>query len=156
MRSTCSRSGLSRYTSAFCRASDHPALAADSRFATHDARKAHEDELDRLIAEWTGHLAAGDIMKRLQAAGVRAGIVQSVEDLFSCPQLVHRRQWRKLDHPEFGSYEYEAPPFILSETPADLSRRSPLLGEHNDYVFGEVAGLSRDEIQKLKEEGVIA
>lgn len=141
---------------AFCRASEHPALEADSRFATHDARKAHEDELDRLIAEWTCHLAAGDIMKRLQAAGVRAGIVQSVEDLFSCPQLVHRQQWRKLDHPEFGSYEYEAPPFILSETPADLSRRSPLLGEHNDYVFGEVAGLSRDEIQKLKEEGVIA
>jgi len=141
---------------AFCRASEHHGWAADARFATHDARKVHEEVLDRLIDEWTCHLPARDIMERLQSAGVRAGIVQSVADLFSCPQLVHRQQWRKLDHPEFGSYEYEAPPFILSETPADLSRRSPLLGEHNDYVFGEVAGLSRDEIQKLKEEGVIA
>jgi crotonobetainyl-CoA:carnitine CoA-transferase CaiB-like acyl-CoA transferase len=140
---------------AFCRASGHSVWAADSRFATHDARKVHEDELDRLIGEWSCHLPAGDIMNRLQSAGVRAGIVQSVEDLFSCPQLAHREQWRSLDHPEFGSFEYEAPPFILSETPADLSRRSPLLGEHNDYVFGEVAGLSRDEIQKLKQEGVI-
>ena len=87
---------------------------------------------------------------------MHAGAVQSVADLFSCPQLLHRQQWRRLDHPEFGSYEYEAPPFILPETPADLSRRSPLLGEHNDYVFGEITGLSRDEIQKLKEEGVIA
>jgi len=141
---------------AFCRASEHPAWASDSRFATHEARKAHEDEIDRLVGEWTSGFAARDIMERLQSAGVRAGAVQSVADLFSCPQLLHRQQWRRLDHPEFGSYEYEAPPFILPETPADLSRRSPLLGEHNDYVFGEITGLSRDEIQKLKEEGVIA
>lgn len=141
---------------AFCRASEHPVWATDSRFAGHADRKNHECELDRLIAEWTCRLDARAVMERLQSAGVRAGVVLSVADLFSCPQLAHRQQWRKLDHPELGSYEYEAPPFILSETPAELHRPSPLLGEHNDYVFGEVVGLSREEIQQLKEEGVIA
>jgi crotonobetainyl-CoA:carnitine CoA-transferase CaiB-like acyl-CoA transferase len=51
-------------------------------------------------------------------------------------------------------FHYEAPPFILSETPAELSR-SPLLGEHNAQVYGEILGLSRREIERLVAEGVI-
>ena len=95
-------------------------------------------------------------MERLQSAGVRAGVVQSVPDLFSCPQLLHRNQWVQLSHPEFGTYEHEAPPFLLSETPAQLRRSSALLGEHNDYVFESIVGLSHEEVQTLKADGVIA
>jgi len=141
---------------AFCRAAEKPEWASDSRFANHENRKLHEDKLDQMIGEWTRHLEAGDIAARLQSAGVRAGVVYSVADLFACPQLAHRRQWVKLDHPEFGSYEHEAPPFLLSETPAELRRSSPCLGEHNDYVFEMIVGLSPEEIQQFKDEGVIA
>jgi crotonobetainyl-CoA:carnitine CoA-transferase CaiB-like acyl-CoA transferase len=81
---------------------------------------------------------------------------QSVPDLFSSPQLLQRKQWVKLNHPEFGTFECEAPPFILSDTPAELRRSSPLLGEHNDYVFEKIVGLPHPEVQALKEEGVIA
>ena len=112
--------------------------------------------MDRLIAEWTSQFDAQTIMQRLQSAGVRAGVVQSVPELFSCPQLVHRNQWVKLNHPEFGTFEHEAPPFILSETPAQLRRSSALLGEHNDYVFENIVGLSQPEVHALKDEGVIA
>lgn len=140
---------------AFCRVSEHPDWASDPRFATHDARKLHEDEIDGAVGGWTCRYAAADIFHRLQSAGVRAGIVQSVADLFSCPQLLHRKQWRTLDHAEFGAFEYEAPPFTLSETPAELCRPSPLLGEHNEYVFGEILGLRSDEIRKLTDDGII-
>ena len=141
---------------AFCRAAEKPEWATDKRFQTSADRRTHENELDKLIGEWTFHLEAGAVMERLQSAGVPAGIVQSVPDLFSCPQLLHRKQWVKLSHPEFGTYEHEAPPFILSETPAELHRSSPLLGEHNDYVFEKIVGLSRPEVKALKEQGVIA
>jgi benzylsuccinate CoA-transferase BbsF subunit len=140
----------------FCGSAEKPDWARDGRFRTAADRKANEDALDRLIADWTIRLKAHAVMERLQSGGVCAGIVQSVPDLFSCPQLLHRKQWVKLDHPEFGSYEHEAPPFILSETPAELRRSSPLLGEHNDYVFERIVGLSREEIRNLKDEGVIA
>jgi crotonobetainyl-CoA:carnitine CoA-transferase CaiB-like acyl-CoA transferase len=140
----------------FCRAAERPDWANDQRFTTHENRKRHEDELDKAIAQWTRQFDPHDIVARLQAASVRAGMVQSVGDVFSCPQLVHRQQWVKLDHPEFGSYEHEAPPFILSETPAELNRTCPLLGEHNDYVFEKIVGLSPEEIGRLKEEDVIA
>jgi benzylsuccinate CoA-transferase BbsF subunit len=140
----------------FCGSAEQPDWARDERFRTAADRKTNEDALDRLIADWTIRLKAHAVMERLQSGGVCAGIVQSVPDLFSCPQLLHRKQWVKLDHPEFGSYEHEAPPFILSETPAELRRSSPLLGEHNDYVFERIVGLSREEIRNLKDEGVIA
>jgi len=142
--------------SAFCRAAEKPQWASDMRFRTSAGRRAHENELDKLVAEWTSHFKARTVMERLQSEGVPAGVVQSVPDLFSCPQLLHRNQWVKLNHPEFGTYEHEAPPFILSETPAELCRSSALLGEHNDYVFEKIVGLSGPEVQALKEQGVIA
>jgi benzylsuccinate CoA-transferase BbsF subunit len=141
---------------AFCSAAEKTEWSSDARFRTAANRKIHEDELDTLIAEWSAQFDARAIMGRLQSVGVSAGVVQSVPDLFSCPQLLHRKQWVKLNHAEFGTYEHEAPPFILSETPAELRRSSPLLGEHNDYVFEKILGLSRAEVHALKEQGVIA
>jgi len=132
----------------------HPEWASDPRFSSFEARKAHEDELDQIIAGWTTQFTPGEVMAKLQAVGVQAGMVQNIGDLFSCPQLVHRRQWQALEHPELGNYEYEAPPFLLSETPAEIRRPSPCLGEHNDYVFGELLELSEAEIEQLKAEGV--
>jgi crotonobetainyl-CoA:carnitine CoA-transferase CaiB-like acyl-CoA transferase len=141
---------------AFCRAAEKPDWESDPRFSSAADRKAHEAELDRLIAGWSAHFDPRVIVERLQSAGVRAGVVQSVPDLFSCPQLAHRHQWVELPHAEFGTFEHLAPPFILSETPSELRRSSPLLGEHNDYVFEHIVGLSPEEIQILKDERVIA
>jgi len=140
----------------FCNAAEKRDWDGYPRFATASSRKANEDELDAAIADWTSHFEARPIMERLQSAGIRAGVVQSVPDLFSCPQLAHRKQWVKLPHPEFGFYEHEAPPFLLSETPAQLRRSSALLGEHNEYVFQQILGLSPEEMKQLAAEGVIA
>lgn len=141
---------------ALCAVTEHPEWATAPRFATLEARKANEDELDRLIGEWTVGHTRREVMEKLQAARVPAGMVQTIGDVFACPQLRHREQWPALEHPEFGSYEYEAPPFLLSETPAEIRRRSPCLGEHNDYVFGELLGMSAQELERLKTEGVLA
>ena len=140
----------------FCLVAEKPEWASDPRFTTHSGRKRQEEELDRTIAEWSSQVESRVIMERLQSAGVRAGAVQSVPDLFSCPQLAHRNQWVSLPHPEFGTYEHEAPPFLLSETPAQLRRSSALLGEHNDYVFEKIVGLSHEEIEDLKNTSVIS
>jgi benzylsuccinate CoA-transferase BbsF subunit len=141
---------------AFTRAAEKPEWAADPRFSTHENRKKYEDQLDETIAAWANGVEVDALVARLQTAGVRAGKVQSVADLFACPQLTHRKQWIPLQHPEFGTYEHEAPPFILSETPAELSRSCPQLGEHNAYVFETILGLSKEEIRRLEDEGVIA
>ncbi|HZD56429.1 MAG TPA: CoA transferase [Anaerolineales bacterium] len=138
-----------------CEAAEHPEWASDARFNDLAARKENEDDLDEMITAWTGGQTSGQIMEKLQAAGVPAGMVYTIRDLFSCPQLAHREQWRRLEHPEMGPYEYEAPPFLLSETPARIRRSSPCIGEHNDYVLRELLGISEEEITQLEEDGVL-
>ncbi len=138
----------------FCQATGHPGWAEDARFGSLGARKAHEDELDALIGAWTSRFAPQEVMQTLQAAGVRSGVVNRLSDLFADPQLEHRRIWRELPHPELERFHYEAPPFILSETPAEL-RPSPLLGEHNTRVYREILGLADRDIEQLIADGVI-
>ena len=139
---------------AFCRAAGRPEWAEDVRFGSLAARKAHEDELDALVAGWTAQRTPHEVMDALQAAGVSAGIVSRLSDLFSDPQLAHREIWRELPHPGLERFHYVAPPFVLSETPAEL-RRSPLLGEHNEQVYREILGLSQEEVEALTADGVI-
>jgi benzylsuccinate CoA-transferase BbsF subunit len=139
---------------ALCAAAGRPEWAEDPRFATLAARKAHEDELDALLAAWTAARSPEDVMETLQAAGVQAAIVNRLSDLFTDPQLAHRRIWRELPHAVLERFHYEAPPFTLSETPADLGP-SPLLGEHTARVYREILGLTDPEIAQLTADGAI-
>ena len=140
---------------ALCDVLEHPGLAEDPRFATEGARREHEAEVDGLIGAWTQELAPEDVMLRLQNAGVAAGVVQNGRDMFEDPQLAARGHYRKLVHPEAGPARYDGPPFTLSDTPLDV-RPAPMLGEHNEYVFRDLLGLSEDEISEGYAEGFIA
>jgi len=138
-----------------CRAMGNPAWTKESRFATLQSRKEHEDELDQKIGAWTAGFTAREITEKLQASGIRAGIVNTMRDIYSDPQLKHRKQWVELEHPEIGKMHYQRPPFFLTRTPSGPERRDPLLGEHNGYFYQELLGLSEKEYQELVAEGVI-
>lgn len=139
---------------ALCGVAQMPDWADDARFATHVARKENEDALDVLIAQWTRGYEARELMEELQGAGVEAMVVNSIEDIFSDPQFRHRKIWRHLPHAELGEFDYEAPPYNLSESPSEL-RPSPLLGEHNRKVYGEILGMRDEEIDELIKQGVV-
>ena len=138
-----------------CRAMGNPAWTKESRFATLQSRKEHEDELDQKIGAWTTGFTAREITEKLQASGIRAGIVNTMRDIYSDPQLKHRKQWVELEHPEIGKMHYQRPPFFLTKTPSGPERRDPLLGEHNGYFYQELLGISEKEYQELVAEGVI-
>jgi len=141
--------------SAFCKAIGSPAWTAEQRFSTLEDRKAHEDELDRHIAEWTSDQDAEAVMTSLQAVGVPAGVTQTAEDLFKDPQLAHRHHFQWLEHPVIGWHAYHSPAYRMSETPARLTSPAPCLGQHNQYVLQEILGLTEDEMADLLIEGVI-
>ena len=103
------------------------------------------DALDDEIAAWTRSQQAEDLMHRLQSAGVPAGVVQTPEDLRNDPQLAHRGHYWMLDHPTMGHRAYDGPSFRLSETPAELTKAAPLLGEDNEKVYKEIIGMSDEE-----------
>ena len=139
----------------FCNVIGNPSWTKDKKFVTFLGRKENEDELDRLVGEWTKDKSPEDVMVRLQKAGVAAGVVQDGEDLQTRdPQLKERGYYVYLDHPEAGRIAHDGLTFALSKTPGEV-RRAPLLGEHNEYVYREVLGLSEDEVNQLIMEGVL-
>jgi crotonobetainyl-CoA:carnitine CoA-transferase CaiB-like acyl-CoA transferase len=133
----------------------NPAWAGDPKFATLSGRKENEDELDRLVEEWTDNQSPEDVMKMMQAAGVAAGVVQTSEDLLEHdPQLKHRHYFWELDHPEIGKYQAPGSSFKLSRCPYEL-RSAPSLGEHNEYAMKEILGLTDDQVAELVIKGVL-
>ena len=140
---------------ALCRVMGNPSWSADPKFSSHSARKSNEDELDKKMGEWTCRLTAREIMEALQAAGVRAALVNTMKDIYTDPQLAQRPQWVVLEHPEIGNMHYQRPPFLLSNTPPGPSKRDPVLAEHNEYFYRRLLGLSEQEYNQLVEEKVI-
>jgi benzylsuccinate CoA-transferase BbsF subunit len=139
----------------FCKAIGNPSWTKETRFSTLRARKQNEDELDRLIDDWTNNYSAEQIMEILQSSGVAAGIVQNAEDLQERdPQLKHRHFFWKLEHPDVGEYTAPRPNFTLSKAPYEL-HRAPLLGEHSEHVLKEILGMTDDEIAELVIEGIL-
>ena len=139
---------------ALCDAMGMPDLAADPRFASAAARKRNEAALDDIIAGWTRQQDRDYTANRLCAAGVAAAPSRDAQDLFRDPHLRERDVFVEVEHPEGGKHEVVGLPWKMSDCEPVL-RRSPRLGEHNDYVFGEVLGLKLAEIRRLRREGVI-
>jgi len=138
-----------------CSAMGRPDLSEDQRFAVPEDRYKNQDELDRMISDWTGDKESYELMKQLQEAGVAAAPTLSSEGLFKDPHIRDRGVFRQVEHPVIGKDWVIAPPWRLSETPAQINRHAPLLGEHNEYVFGELLGMSARKIERLKQEKVI-
>jgi crotonobetainyl-CoA:carnitine CoA-transferase CaiB-like acyl-CoA transferase len=139
-----------------CHLMDRPDLLLDPKFATNLTRVANQDELDAIIGAWTRPRRRYDVMHRCQHAGIIAAAVQSAEDRVEYdPQLQHREMHPVIHHPEIGEFGYEGYPVKLSRTPAFVHGRAPTLREHNRYVYGELLGLSEEEMASLHDRGVI-
>jgi crotonobetainyl-CoA:carnitine CoA-transferase CaiB-like acyl-CoA transferase len=133
-----------------------PSWAADARLSTLAGRLARQDELDAALSAWTRGLEAYTLMEQLQAAGVRAGVVQTFDDLLRDPQLAARGHFRKLRHAHLGELEFEHSGLRLADHPPRLEAPGPNLGEHDTEVLGGILGLGAEEIERLVREGVVA
>jgi crotonobetainyl-CoA:carnitine CoA-transferase CaiB-like acyl-CoA transferase len=134
-----------------------PDWASDPRFATAAVRAANQDELDRLIGDFTQGEERYDLMMRLQGRGVAAVAVQTAADRCERdPQLKNGDYFVSLPHTEIGTWPVEGFPAKFESMrvePGGLTGRgAPMMGEDNDYVYRELLGLSPDEIAKLQEE----
>ena len=132
------------------------AWMADPRFASQAARFENQDALDGHIAAWTRDKDRHALMHALQAAGVRAGAVQTTEDTIEHdPQIASRGLFFELDHPVIGDALFEGTPIKFSRSVQENWRSAPLLGEDNAFVFKGLLGVSEDEYEELVAEGVI-
>jgi len=134
---------------ALCAVIGDERLRRDERFADEASRWQNRDALDEVIGGWTRERMPLDIMQVLQAAGVPSMPVYAGEEIVRDRHVVERGIIEEVEHPLMGVRRVLGPPWRLSKTPARIMRPGPLLGQHNDYVLGELLGMSKDEIERL-------
>jgi crotonobetainyl-CoA:carnitine CoA-transferase CaiB-like acyl-CoA transferase len=137
-----------------------PGWLADPRFATVSGRLAHHDELDVLIESWTRPGEPYELMTRLQAAGIPAGVCQTAGDRCdNDPQLRHLGWLTELTGTRIGRWPLAEVPVRMSRTPPYLGgrpdRAAPLYGEDNLAILTGLLGMSADEVNQLTEDGVL-
>ncbi len=137
-----------------CRVMERPDLAEDPRFASLAARKQNEDELETQVGAWTRNLPSAQVMMALQAAGVPAGKVNDLRELWEEPHLRHRHFYQTAPHSEMGTQTVISFPYTLSETPCVTQRGAPCLGEHNELVICQMLGYSDEQFAEMYGEGV--
>ena len=138
----------------------HGEWLIDGRFTTLDGRIAHQDALDALLTAWTRGQDPCRAMHLLQGAGVPAGLCQTAEDRCDRdPQLAALEWLTEVTGTKIGEWPVAELPFKLGDTPAYIGglpdRGAPLYGEDNEYVLGDLLGMSREAIADLAASGVI-
>ncbi|MFC1926830.1 CaiB/BaiF CoA transferase family protein [Chloroflexota bacterium] len=139
---------------AFCKAIGNPKWTTDPRFATLLSRKSNEDALNRLVEEWTMQFPAEEVMQRLQAAGVAAGVVRTTADLHDDSPVWEQGQLWSLKHAEVGPTVHLGQGVRLSQTPAKAQRPAPCIGQDSEYVMTQILGITTEEFAELLNEGV--
>ncbi len=140
---------------ALCEIMGDPSLAADPRFADMASRKRNEDALDAIITRWTEQRAPYEVMRLLHEARVPAGAVLTNQQLVEDPHFQARGYFEEVTGKFTGTYPQIGMPWKLPDTPARVRLAAPGLGEHNDYVLGEVLGMHPSELGRLAELNVI-
>ncbi len=131
------------------------AWANDPRFLTNSDRKLNEDALDAAIEAWTASRDKFELMAELQQAGVPAGAVLSAPELLVDAHLDERGYWVELGSSDAPPRQFPGSPILLDGERATDWVAAPGLGEHNEEIFGDLLGLSEDEIRQLYDDGVI-
>ena len=129
-------------------------------YSTLASRLAAQPELDRQLEAWTVGRDAYRLMEELQTRGIPAGVCQSAGDRCDRdPQLAHLNWLTEVEGSKIGRWPVAEFPVKLSETPAyiggPINRGAPCYGEDNEWVLGELLGMSKAEMTRLADEGVI-
>jgi formyl-CoA transferase len=131
-----------------------PELGDDPRYADRRDRVQFIDEIDDMIEAWTEKRTKQEVMETLASRGIPCGAVLDSNEVLADPHLRQRGFITELEHPRRGKYPMPGNPVRMSDSPTEV-RRAPLLGEHNEDVYGKALGLSREEIDTLRRDGVI-
>jgi crotonobetainyl-CoA:carnitine CoA-transferase CaiB-like acyl-CoA transferase len=140
---------------ALCKVMGCPEWTQEEIFSTQSKRKENLEALDRFLEQWTIQHPAEEVVALLQENGVPAGVVQNAEDLARDPQLISRDFFATMKHPILGEMISDTSPIKFKDHSKVCWKAAPLLGEDNQYIFGELLGFTEEEFSSYSEKGII-
>jgi len=132
-----------------------PELAEDPRFITEEDRCANRSELRKFIEKWVSNLTAAEAISLLLDNGIAGAEIYNYKQVLESAQVKDRDLVKRIVHPIAGEVDVPGVVPKLSETPGDVRKPSPLLGEHNKEIYTGLLQYSKEQVKKFEKEGVI-
>ena len=133
----------------------HAELAADPRFKSHAARLKIADEVDAIVARWTGGQTRAALIAALAEHGIPAAPVRTVDEVLADPELDGQSLFIESSHPDYGAIRvFGLPSRLGHDERVRGAAPPPGLGEHTEAVLAEL-GIDRNEIERLRGEGIV-
>jgi crotonobetainyl-CoA:carnitine CoA-transferase CaiB-like acyl-CoA transferase len=151
-------SGGPRRFASFLRMIGRDDLLDDPRVANPVLLPNHPElvhEIEDSYLEWLMRHSKREAAAIAQQHRLLAAPVNEIRDLFEDPAFTERGVFETIDHPIAGEQQYPSRPFIMSASPRPPARRAPLLGEHTMEVLCDELGYSREEVGRLRAQGVV-
>jgi crotonobetainyl-CoA:carnitine CoA-transferase CaiB-like acyl-CoA transferase len=139
----------------FCEAAGKEEWATDERFRSLEARLEHYDEFVLEMNALMRSRTTEEWIELLDRHRVMCGPVNNIEQVVKDPHINEREMIVEVEHPRLGRLKVVGTPMRFSRTPCRIEKASPELGEHTDEILSAWAGFSKEEIQELKEAGVL-
>jgi CoA:oxalate CoA-transferase len=132
-----------------------PEWATDGKFGTIAGRMLYLNEILPFIEEWAETRSKEEIYHSAQKLGCTVTPVMTAEDIVESEQSKSRGLFREVEHPVAGNFELPIGPFVFSRTPPQVRKPAPLLGEDNEEIYIDRLGLTREDLSKMRDAGVI-
>ena len=139
----------------FCEVAGRPDLASEPRFVKNADRVRHRAELVPVLETVMKTRAKADWLSALEAAKVPCGAINSLDEVFSDPQVQARGMVTHWQHPLRADLPLVSSPIKLEKTPVRTDRPPPMLGQHTDEVLGELLGVDAARLATLRDRQVI-
>lgn len=139
----------------FARLLDKPEWADDPRFALNRDRVANRDTIDNLVQAALATRSRSEWIAALDEVGIPSGPINNVAEALDSPQTRGRGMVTEIDHPWAGMIKMLGLPIRMEGTPSSIRRHPPMLGEHTDEVLAEMLGLDDEQIQALRNDGIV-
>ncbi len=133
----------------------NPEWTTSVTFATLESRREHAEDADPFIIAWMMGYTKAELFDMVQRAGLSAFPMNNVADVYASEQLAFRGAFQEVEHPLAGAWRLPVPPLLSSDEQPSLYRRAPLLGEHNDDIYCQELGYTREDLVRFRQLGVI-
>jgi crotonobetainyl-CoA:carnitine CoA-transferase CaiB-like acyl-CoA transferase len=133
-----------------------PGLTKDERFAHNAQRVANHAELKPIIESWLSSLTIDEAVEIMLGAGIPAAPINTIDRVVEDPHIAKAREmFVEVDHPVAGKLRIAGNHIKMSRTPAAIAKPAPVLGADTFEILSEILGVSAEEFEALKAEGVL-